>query len=54
MSNVTYYCDGNVCYFYHEGWCAYWDSTVELMHIRKKKCPMDSVKDNLIDELMDG
>lgn len=49
---IQYYCDGNVCHFYHEGWCSYWDTTTELMKIRNKKCSMNSMKDELIDAMM--
>lgn len=38
MSN--YYCDSNSCPFYHESYCTWMDSTIELMKIRNYKCKM--------------
>ena len=49
---MNYYCNVNICPFDHDGWCAYWDSTIELMNRRKKSCPMNRDKQEVIDMMM--
>lgn len=49
---IKYYCDHNSCPFFHEGWCAYWDSTIELMQHRGVKCLMDDTMCYAINKMM--
>ena len=49
---MEYYCDHNSCIFFHEGWCAYWDSTIELMQHRGVKCLMDESMNYAINKMM--
>ena len=51
---MEYYCDHNSCIFFHEGWCAYWDSTIELMQHRGVKCLMDDTMCYAINKMMDA
>ena len=49
---VDYYCDNNYCVFARGGCCSYWDTSIELMKIRKTKCSMDDKKDYKIRMIM--
>jgi len=50
---MNYWCDFSYCHFFHQGWCAYHDSTIDLMRCRNTNCKMDVIIHNKIDEMMD-
>ena len=50
---IKYYCDHNSCIFFHEGWCAYWDCSIELIQHRGVKCLMDESMNYAINTMME-